>query len=450
MLKAWGLLAVSLITTGCVTTIQTHRYGDKLESGVLYYLPKTLLALHITYTVIDKVQYRSGAPDARTRSIFIEKPILLETRLQPDARYPLVIDPAVASDAALLETKFGFRVGDNGLLLSVDSTFKDRSGDFVQQLVGAAVATAKLVASAVAGPPDKLQLRIATLSKEISATDAERDPVKRLATVQTLQKELNTLLAITGSLLAANRLEEQRSEVSQDLLLDPETFTAATAPGGTSTWYEHEIVPENLFRTADGRQNIAAGDLPKIKVSIKLATQDFTRPLTPPLATESVPGVVYRSPVPVETRLEVNTGGERREVGSAYLAMAQFGRRAVAVLRSKRAGEREVHATFGPGGGLTEYRVDSGSSADQLLQKVTSSVDVLQKTIGELRFGIPTDTAEARTARDQAKFEQQAQSETLALRRETEALKAQLANEQARAELKKLQDAGAGARSPDR
>jgi len=131
---------------------------------------------------------------------------------------------------------------------------------------------------------------------------------------------------------------------------------------------------------------------------------------------------------------------------TGVLLLSQFGHVNLAELRSKRGGDRETHVSFNAGGTLTEYRVESSSSADRMLQKIAASADVLQKTIGDVRYGIPTDAAKARTARDEAEADQLTKDTTRDLRRETDELKAQIANEQAKAELKKLQDAKGGAR----
>lgn len=430
MTTTQGLLLAMALSAGCVTTINTHRRTDDMDRGIQYFLPKTLVALRITYTVVDKVKYQSGVPSDPTRTIVIEKPITVETRLHPDSRHPLMIDPE-GGDAAMLETKFGFRVGDSGLLLGVDSTVKDHSVEFVQQLVGTAISTAKLIATAVAGgraPREELKTRIDAVTLELSQTSKETDAVKRLARVQTLQKELTALLAVEDALVKANRLDETRTDVVRDVLLDPGTFTPKAG------WYESdEIVPLNQFQTADGKGMIDPALLPKVKVSVRLEESEFGRATAPILATGDVPGVLYRSAAPVETRVQVTAGGVVSEVGHAVLLMSQFGRVSVAPLRSKRAGDREIHATIGPAGGLTEYKVDSGSTADQMLQKISTSVDGLQKAVGEIRYEIPTDAAKAKAGRDKAV------GELTNVTSETELLKAKIDNEQAKADLKKLQ-----------
>ena len=117
MTTTQGLLLAMALSAGCVTTINTHRRTDDMDRGIQYFLPKTLVALRITYTVVDKVKYQSGVPSDPTRTIVIEKPITVETRLHPDSRHPLMIDPE-GGDAAMLETIKRSRRGVGPISLS--------------------------------------------------------------------------------------------------------------------------------------------------------------------------------------------------------------------------------------------------------------------------------------------------------------------------------------------
>jgi hypothetical protein len=429
------LLVMPIFVSACVATVQTHRHGGQLEHGIEYYLPKTLLAVKITYTVIDRVQYENGIPATPTRSVVIEKPVQVAPCVHADHRHPLVLAPEAGADAAMLETKFGFKLADSGVLLDASATFKDHTADFVQQMVGTAIATAKLVAAAAAGPDDKLKLqkRISEVIGQLGKQDTET-ATKRLAAVQTLQKELESLLAIQDSLARANRLETTKTDVLLETLLDPEEFVAS--PDG----YAAEIVPKGVFKSADGRNVIGGALLPTVRVRLKVTKTDFERAFDLPIRDGVVPGIVYRAARPVEMRVEVVHGGATAEVMRAVVPVLQFGLASVAVLRSKRAGDREVHATLSSAtGGLAEYKVDSTASADQFLQKIRDSIEGVQKTMNDLRFNIVADAAKARMARDQAKSDQQAASETDAVKRETELVKAKIALEQARSDLTKLQ-----------
>lgn len=377
-----AVLLVALV--GCnPKLVRVAPYRDDARDGVVYALPRTVLKVAVTYTIREETQLEHGVVVKELAPVVsVEKPVVIEPITTADQANVFVLSGEDANASWLLETNFGFKVGENGILLGADVEGKDRSIEATQQIVTAALQAAKLLAVAGPGDADRTKAirdRIAGIYARVAALPPNAP--KRLETLEQLRKELDVLLAFAATYSTTNTTRKTEREVSHVVLLDPATDCKASRDGTVCT-IQPQIAP-----------TVRAAAMPSVEVHLLVTDRDAAAATVPFFPSQDAPartGIVYRVARPVMTTVVVAQDGVRREVSRSVVLLPQYGRYAVAPLVAKRGGRVKTVASF-DASGMREYKVEAGSVADQAVTKLGESLESVQKGIVAVRYDLEID-----------------------------------------------------------
>jgi hypothetical protein len=141
------LLAFVSSACGARTPIVTVPYqaatnGSSPTQGLVYFTPRTLLRLDITYTVTF------SKSDHAFQGARIRKPVVVTSEVQPDPANRFLIRAENASSSAFSDSDVSVKLTDSGLLAAVDAEITDKSLEAARAFVGTGISIAKLVTEA--------------------------------------------------------------------------------------------------------------------------------------------------------------------------------------------------------------------------------------------------------------------------------------------------------------
>jgi len=324
-----------LALTGCVSYITVRPYnpntgaGPNVQTGLVYYLPKTLIDAKVTYSLYEENTWKADvhgnaiktnkngllAPEKSANVIDLDTApeILLVTI--PDSKLGFTLDPTdmVRFGVGIKDGKF--EVNEDGMLTSAGVSFQDKSLEAAQGFLKTGIALAKLAAVA-----------------KITDTVTERKLLKQVVVRKIL--DLSDFSVKVRSDYAYNFDSEARRYLGQN------------AGNGVS------VPKAELILT-----------LPDTYRANASATSSDVVAALNPKDKDSVHGIVSRIPAKVHVRFTVGD----LAIADTYQPFAQVGGFSFAQISSRRFTEYTTGVTVSPTrGSLTQFTINVTSAAAAL------------------------------------------------------------------------------------
>lgn len=373
---------------------------SRSEQGLVYYLPKKILVLELTFDFYHKVKVRKYEKNAKPEEYaLLETYAILknikvdDTQTVPDMTQAVLLtftNPRTLSSN--LNATFNFK---NGMLTSVKTNSKDQSGEVFSSLFNTGLSLARFgnpIASLISG----------TRGEETSAGPSYREE-----------------LAI-----------DTQSNVVIRHIVEPQPTTLKRTDYGFDL---SEVLGEDINHF-DTRINITLNN------GQPIADYSNSNPLLKD--SRSYEGIVYRNPLPVRTTVSVESGKTgalsiAREavptqvVSDGYVYYSQFGTYGVAQFDMNKGRDSEISMTFDAENntGLVLYSYDVKESRTRKLKALAQSVQNTDTTINYLKYGRRREAMQREI--------QMMQSETTMQQALLEFEKMKLAQEKAALELEK-------------
>lgn len=373
--------------SGCSTkSLYISQYNGSLTEGIVYFLPKRVLKLTITYTARQKIKVEHAyETEIGTRTVVIKEPVELETLLIPDQENAFVITGKDISDDVFLESGFYIELDDYGHLHSISSEVSSKALDVAKGIVTSGIKIAKLVA--VAGEeeeekPEVIKKIFTAITKayndlEVLTNDLSYEKLKELEKLAGLIENLHNMVE---DYQYENKEYYKETEYTYTTILDPGTFKKKEK--GSVSVYEHIVKPK--FNLA---KDLSPIGLPPLRVVLEIPAQEFDsiKKIDP---GQKKRGIIYRIPVPALTRIFANV--ENTQIFSDYISFPQFGPMAIAMVGStKGLKNRRTRIKFSSEtGGLLVYDASSESSAVKMVKGLEESISSLQEAILELKYDL--------------------------------------------------------------
>ncbi|HVZ95065.1 MAG TPA: hypothetical protein VG797_11210 [Phycisphaerales bacterium] len=375
---------VALGSASCSTkNLRVSSFTAPATEGVVYCLPKTLLKISVTYTVVKRTEIVGGVTRSPTLTIEVRKPIAIQAVTVADRNNCFAIDDNEVADSVWLQGSTKVTVGNNLLLTGVESNLTDKGPEVVESAVSSALAIAKMVvaAGAVSGEPlTAINARLAQIATEIAQKVAALQganaaaPPALLTDIDNLMKEREKLLAVVKAYQDSNSESVELVEIPYSVTVDPSdatTFVSSAQPYSSYTLQP----PSELF----GVGNIAPTP---VVVNVYRTAVQIQDAATPYAAGPHTPGVLYRPAMPVRVSVFVGTAVAFDDV----IPMNQFSTVALLDAKYKPWAMMKTAVKFdATNGGLIEYGVDFSSSAERAAKVLETSTSKLGTTIGDLQ-----------------------------------------------------------------
>jgi hypothetical protein len=364
---AWLFILAVCVISGCVTSVYVDRLNDSANRGIAYCLPKTVLKVSITYTLRTKTKIVEGMDSTVTTTYFLEKPVKITPLIVGDRRNILVVSGEDVTKNMFLESGLSYKFDDSSVLSSVDADTKDKTLEAVQSAVSSGLRIAAMVAPAGETdlPPNVKMIkdRIRNIYGEMGAL---RLPVGKAKneTLAELQKELATLTATLDSYSARNKWKIENTDKEMSFTVDPADFD--TTGGIVSKTLQPEL------------------KYPPVRIILGIKTSELSKLKSARVAAKTK-GIAYLVPVSVQVTIEATADGIT--VYKDFMNFAQFGPLMFAPVESKGLTSQKTSLVFGSqSGALTQYSIQSGSSADKIAGSFSSVVDSLRAAILDIRY----------------------------------------------------------------
>ncbi|TXN36092.1 hypothetical protein FVB32_16165 [Flagellimonas hymeniacidonis] len=124
-----------------------------IPQGIIYYLPKNLVKVDITYSIKEYTRIVNGRKNPDKYEVLFSKPIVVSSELIPDDSRAFVIDGKRLSNSFWLKSVLDFNLFPNGLIQSVTADIEDQSTEFAKNVVMTSGELAKTFVSPI-GIPD--------------------------------------------------------------------------------------------------------------------------------------------------------------------------------------------------------------------------------------------------------------------------------------------------------
>jgi hypothetical protein len=483
-IRLWCFTVALVLGTGCAHQV----YSSKLTTttppkGVVYALPKTVLKVTIPYTVRETSRVTNGYASSSLQVVLVQKPVVIETKSVADLGHTFVLSGDDLNDDVLLEAGIEFKLNDNGLLEGVSADTTDNTLKAVQSSVSAAISVAKVLAvpkgpesppelnaalyrinqiyreigelvapdiiPVVASPeaPPEVDMKVPELPgakapksepARAPAKVAAKKPIaermaevkKRQGLIEVLTQELEKLQAIVQTYQDKNKDVVKETELTYTLTIDPDLFDKSQAD------WTYKIAPDQLVK------GVTSAEMPRVKLVLKGAGAQETQVSGGWKPQDKNPGFVYRAAATLPLLVQVNN----TDVLQDWVSLPQLGHFASASVESKRFTTRKTSATFSNvSGALKEYKVNTGSSADKVTEAVASSLDSVQKSLLDIRYGLKIEDlqkqkelADAKKALEPSPGQSDVEKTIADLKEQANLTQAKLALEQAQRELEKF------------
>lgn len=417
------IFLITIILGGCskigVATLITGTPSFVKYSGIPYFLPKKVLELKITYTIRQKTQKKFGyVQQVATPEVIIIKPIEITPIVVADKLQTFYLIGKDVSES-FFESNLVVNLGEEGNIQSIGGEFSDKSLDAFQNILTAGIGIAKIIA--VAGPEEEIPVTlkdvieniIPNIYKQIANLVSKTDPEVN-AKLETFKTQLETLYGLIENYQENNKEFFEENEYEYKEIVDPEMLTKETINGKVT--YSKIIRPNEIIK------GVKAQSMPPVKLILDITDIEFKN-LTTNIKTamnitdDNVPGVIFRSGIPILTKITVNA--ENAMVFNGYISYPQFGKYSIIPVDSKRFTKQNTSLIFqSQSGGLKEYRIESGSSAEALSQQLSTTVSALQQAVLDLNYSLKLQNLQ------QQKALAEAEAELLKAKQELEELKA--------------------------
>lgn len=379
------------LVSGCSTkSFYISQYKGSLTEGIVYFLPKRVLKLTITYTALQRVKVEHGyETNIGRRTVVIKEPVELETLLIPDQENAFVISGKEISDNVFLESGLYIELDDYGHLRSISSEVRSKALDVAKGIVTSGIKIAKLVAVARAfeEKPEAIKKIFAALKKAYSnleafSRDLDGEEIKALIR---LAEYIEYLHSLVENYQYENREYYRETEYTYTTILDPETFKKEKKDSVYE--YEHTVIPKSNIA-----KDLIPKDLPPLRVVVEIPVKEYDH--TKPDLGQKKRGIIHRIPVPGLTKIFANK--EDMQIFSDCISYPQFGPMAIAMVGStKGLKHRKTRIKFSRDtGGLLVYDASSKSSAGKMVEGLGESISSLQEAILELKYDLKRQETE--------------------------------------------------------
>ncbi|MFA5203187.1 MAG: hypothetical protein WC708_02185 [Lentisphaeria bacterium] len=365
-----GVSAV-LVLAGCTSYLTVRPCapptGEALNvhTGLVYYLPKTLIDVKVTYSVYEQTTWQADvhgnaikankegivAPEKSQNVIDLDTPPEITLVTIPDMKLGFALDPTEMVRFGVGIKEGHFEVNEDGMLIGAGVCFQDKSLEVAQGVLKAGIAVAKLAAVAIT-----------------TKTVQERKLVKQVVVRKTL--DLSDLVVKTGN------------DYVYSFEADARRYLGQYAPPGV-------YVPKaELIIT-----------LPETYKANASATSKDVVAILNPKNKDCVHGIVSRIPAIARVRFAV----EDLLVADSYRPFAQVGGFAFAPISSRRFTEYTTGVTVSPTrGSITQFTINVTSAASALAASSETMGEAIETTVRDFR----TEQMKAEAARLNAEADQ--------------------------------------------
>lgn len=372
MATALSVGSAVLVLMGCASNVTVRPYlppvaeaAINVQTGLVYYLPKTLVDVKVTYSIYEENTWCADAhgnaiktnkdgiigPNSSRNVIVIDTAPEIQTVSVPDMKLGFMLDPTdmVQFGVGIKDGKF--EVNSDGLLTSAGVAFQDKSLEAAQAFIKTGISLAKLAAVA-----------------EIAETVKERNLLKQVVIRKLLDLPEFSADATRQGVLVYNFESEARRYLGQEYA--PKVVSLPKA----------EVL---LFLPDTYRRNAS---VTSTEVLAAFSKDEKTQ------NTPSVHGIVTRIPANVRVQFEVDD----LAVADSYQSFAQAGGFALAPISSRRFTEYTTGITVSPTSGtITSFSINVTSAASALSTSTQSVSDTAATTVEDFRV----DQMNAETAR---------------------------------------------------
>lgn len=204
------MMVAVFIVSGCSTSLKVTKYSasNKPVDGVIYYLPQSEFSIDAKYVVtgcpVDFVKTSNDPTGVPGFKVKVTADLTQKSRSNLKDAY--VIDYTTLQ-AATKDHDFEVTLYENGMLKSINSTSKDKTGEMVLSVAGAA---AKLALVNTTGPAGLLAL---TKEEETIQGEGEEEKIPLVACSQKVDAALKNLKQASKdekSKLEAANLEKEK------------------------------------------------------------------------------------------------------------------------------------------------------------------------------------------------------------------------------------------------
>lgn len=356
----YALALVSIGLTGCSTyrLESSQLIGSYTPSlgELVYFTPKTLLNVKITYFKTIRTIYHDGIGTAQAPDFSIKDIEVLPITVNDANRQFL----AKGNEKALffMRNNTNIKFSAAGVLQSIQSELEDKSLQTVESVLKGAGTIIKTVA--MAGPGQNIMF--ADLKKKIEAAQQklisaiEKKDKKNIAAIKEQITEYYALLKVLED---KNRTEEQISEVIYSQVLDPKT----------------------------GDQTIDGPGLINIKITRLVSSSNAVITTTFDQATKTVPGIIYTLPEYYEVEMKGLAYGKNQIVFRQSIPFPQFGSLACVPVSSKSFTTKKTSIEFDPNTGtLIKLDTEHGAPSEALAKSFENNVALIKTTLYEMKY----------------------------------------------------------------
>ena len=183
-------LAVLFVLAGCTTTSVIRSYSSpetpgKIQGGIVFSLPKTILETTITYSLYEKKIWISDAqgnpkktdkdmkpisPKSISKIVIIDKPIQVTTKTIADPGMRFIFD-VDSLNGFSKTTDITLELTNNGLIKSANSVVQDKSKEIISNATATLVNLAKIAAVAGTDVAELVLIKEVTVSRTIDPSE---------------------------------------------------------------------------------------------------------------------------------------------------------------------------------------------------------------------------------------------------------------------------------------
>lgn len=417
-MKTYYIILVALVLTSCThkLTSSSYTYNSALSKGeLLYYLPKKILQVKVTYIASVKTTITNGvlsedAPSYKVKNIEISGVSVSDKRRGFKVKGEEDKLFFMSENTSVVFNEFG-------VIQSLQSDITDKSLETAENTLKGVASIAKAVAIAGSGDsPLEINLKAKidfTNGKLVEAIekDIEKDIIK-------FKKQLLSYYELLKQYYDNNKVVVTQSEVTFDFAIDPVLDT------------EIPLVPNSAM----------SSPIPTVNLFISRLSAVGSSPSSP---TNAIEGLVYSIPEECKVDATVTVNGGTQTLFSNVIAFPQFGGVGIVPVTSKVFTNKKTTLEFDPGTGmLKKMHTESGSSSENLSKSISNSAEELKKTAMDLKYDLKIESLKKDKELKDLKESliDQPKSEATVLQENVDLLKLQLEIEKLKQELADLQN----------
>jgi len=368
--KLFFLVAILSIVTSCGSyklTSKKYVPATTLENGeLLYYLPKTVLQLKVTYSETVVTTFKNGIP-SNAEPIYKVKGIEITPVLVNDESRAFVAKST--NPSTMLSENTNFKFNKYGVIQNLQTDYTDKTLDVVSNTLKGVVSIVKTIYAA-AGEEDfkvKINTKIVAANSALIAAIAANNSND----IKKHKDQLSSYYELLKQYLENNKVVKTETEIKYEFIKDPvfnSDINVATGIGG--------MPAVTLKLTSLNNTGLA---------SVTYDTQ--TNAIQTPNTVSD--GLLYAIPKVCSVKATLTSRDGTITIFDNIISFPQFGDIKSISVESKRYTNKKTAVEFDPASGaLTSVHTESGSSSENLSKSFAESAQLLQSTATELKYDI--------------------------------------------------------------